>query len=503
MYVVALDQGTTSSRAIVFDGSGNVCSVAQRETPQLFPHPGWVEQDAMEIWRNQVRVAEEALEVAGVTGSQIAAVGIANQRETTVIWDRRTGVPITNAIIWQDRRTAVACHNLKNSGVEERVRAKTGLFIDPYFSATKITWILKHVEGAQERTDAGDLAFGTIDSWLAFKLTGGRLHITDATNASRTLLYNIHTGDWDNELLDLFGVSSLLLPVVHESSEVYGDITEVEALRGVPLGGIAGDQQAALLGQLCTDPGSVKVTYGTGCFALLHSGSAALPSTQGLLTTVASRINGGVSYALEGSVFTGGAVVRWLRDGIGVIKTAEEVEALAGSVSNTGGVFFVPAFTGLGVPHWDPHARGTIVGLTLGTGVGHLVRAALEGIAYQVVDLLDALITDGGAVPPELRVDGAASRNDLLMQFQSDIIGLPVVRPVVTESTALGAAYLAGMAVSYWLGFEQLSSNWRVERRFEPMMTADKVKELRGSWEIAVERAKGWAEVHLRKDEYE
>ena len=493
MYVMALDQGTTSSRAIVFDRGGNICSVAQHETTQHFPQPGWVEQDAGEIWETQAAVAVEALRAAGVDGSRIAAAGITNQRETTVVWDRRTGEPVGNAIVWQDRRTADACEDLRRAGAEERVRAGTGLLLDPYFSGTKIAWILEHVSGARERADAGELAFGTVDSWLAFRLTGGRLHVTDATNASRTLLYDIHSGDWDGELLDLFGVPRALLPEVRGSSAVYGEVTAIEELAGVPLAGIAGDQQAALMGQLCTERGSVKTTYGTGCFALLHTGTAPQPSERGLLTTIACSTDGQPRYALEGSVFTGGAVVRWLRDGLGLIGSAEEVEALAASVPDSGDVVLVPAFTGLGVPHWDPRARGTIVGMTLGTGAGHLARAALEGIAFQVAELLDALAADAGAAPAEMRVDGGAARNDLLMQFQADVTGLPVVRPEVTESTALGAAYLAGLAVGYWQGIEELAGNWRVERRFEPSLPEDRVAGLRASWSRAVERAGNWA----------
>ena len=493
MYVMALDQGTTSSRAIVFDRGGNIRSVAQRETTQHFPQPGWVEQDAREIWATQAEVAEEALRAAGIDGTRIAAVGITNQRETTVIWDRRTGEPVGNAIVWQDRRTADACDALRRTGVEERVRARTGLLLDPYFSGTKIAWILEHVAGARERAEAGELAFGTVDSWLAFRLTGGRLHVTDPTNASRTLLYDIHAGDWDGELLDLFGVPRALLPQVRGSSAVYGEITGIEALAGVPLAGIAGDQQAALMGQLCTERGAVKTTYGTGCFALLHTGAAPQPSERGLLTTTACSTDGQPRYALEGSVFTGGAVVRWLRDGLGLIGSAEEVEPLAASVPDSGGVVLVPAFTGLGVPHWDPHARGTIVGMTLGTGAGHLARAALEGIAFQVAELLDALAADAGAAPAEMRVDGGAARNDLLMQFQADVLGLPVVRPEVTESTALGAAYLAGLAVEYWEGLDELAESWRVERRFEPELSEDRVAALRASWARAVERAGNWA----------
>ena len=493
MYVMALDQGTTSSRAIVFDRGGNTSSVAQRETTQHFPQPGWVEQDAGEIWETQAAVAVEALRTAGVDGSRIAAVGITNQRETTVVWDRRTGEPVGSAIVWQDRRTADACDTLRRAGVEQRLRARTGLLPDPYFSGTKIAWILEHICGARERAEAGELAFGTVDSWLAFRLTGGRLHVTDATNASRTLLYDIHAGDWDDELLDLLGVPRALLPEVRGSSAVYGEITAIEELAGVPLAGIAGDQQAALMGQLCTGRGSVKTTYGTGCFALLHTGTAPQPSERGLLTTIACSTDRQTRYALEGSVFTGGAVVRWLRDGLGLIGSAEEVEPLAASVADSGGVVLVPAFTGLGVPHWDPHARGTIVGLTLGTGAGHIARAALEGIAFQVAELLDALAADAGAAPAEMRVDGGAARNDLLMQFQADVLGLPVVRPEVTESTALGAAYLAGLAVGYWRGVDELAENWRVERRFEPGLPEERVSGLRASWARAVERAGNWA----------
>lgn len=493
MYVMALDQGTTSSRAILFDRRGRVRSVAQRETTQRFPRPGWVEQDAREIWKTQAEVAAEALQAAGAGGRRIAAAGITNQRETVVIWDRRTGEPIANAIVWQDRRTAGVCEDLRRAGVEELVRAKTGLRLDPYFSATKIAWLLDHVSGARERAEAGELAFGTVDSWLAFRLTGGRLHVTDPTNASRTLLYDVHARAWDPELLDLFRTPRALLPEVRESSEAYGEIGEPAALRGVPLAGIGGDQQAALLGQFCTERGAVKATYGTGCFVLLHTGAAPQRSERGLLTTVACATDGTPRYALEGSVFTGGAAVRWLRDGLGLIGAAEEVEPLAASVPDTGGVFLVPAFTGLGAPHWDPHARGAMVGLTLGTGAGHVARAALEGIAYQVADLLDALAADAGAAPAELRVDGGAARNDLLMQFQADVTGLPVARPAVTESTALGAACLAGLAVGYYQGVEELAAHRRVERRFEPALPADRVAGLRASWARAVERARGWA----------
>ena len=492
MYVMALDQGTTSSRAIVFDRGGAIRSIAQHETTQHFPRPGWVEQDARELWATQIEAAEGALRAAAIDGSRIAAVGIANQRETALVWDRRTGEPIANAIVWQDRRTAGACEDLRRAGVERLVSARTGLRLDPYFSATKIAWLLDHVGGARERAEAGELAFGTVDSWLAFRLTGGRLHVTDPTNASRTLLYDIHARAWDDELLDLFRVPRALLPEVRRSSEVYGEIDAPE-LRGVPLAGIGGDQQAALLGQLCTGPGSVKTTYGTGCFALLHTGATPQPSERGLLTTMACSTDGQPRYALEGSVFTGGAVVRWLRDRLGLIRTADEVEPLAASVPDTGGVFLVPAFTGLGAPHWDPHARGAIVGLTLGTGAGHVARAALEGIAFQVADLLDELAADAGAAPAELRVDGGAARNDLLMQFQADVTGLPVVRPAVIESTALGAASLAGLAVGYWQGVEELAANWRAERRFEPALPEDRVAGLRAAWARAVERARGWA----------
>lgn len=493
MYVLALDQGTTSSRAIVFDRCGQTCSVAHRETLQLFPRPGWVEQDAMRIWNDLCDAVLEALQRGKVKRNQIAAVGISNQRESTVIWDRLTGLPIAPAIIWQDRRTAKECESLRRPGVVDLIRSRTGLLMDPYFCATKIAWLLENVNGSRKLAEEGRLAFGTIDSWLAFKLTCGRIHVTDITNASRTLLYDIFTGEWDDELLKLFGIPHALLPEVRESSTVYGEITGLPALLGVTLSGIAGDQQAALLGQLCTEPGSVKTTYGTGCFSLLNIGSVAKVSRTGLLTTLAPQVGSGVTYALEGSVFAGGAVVRWLRDGLRLIHDLDEVESLSKSVNDSGGIFLVPAFTGLGVPYWDPYARGIIVGLTLGTTAGHIARAALEGIAYQVADLLDALVSESSEKPTEVRVDGGASRNNLLMQFQSDITGLPVVRPVVTESTSLGAAYLAGLAVGFWSGIEELSENWQIERCFEPAMPMEQAFELRGTWARAVNRAKGWA----------
>ncbi len=492
-HLVALDQGTTSSRAIVFDRAGSVAGVAQRELEQHFPQPGWVEHDAEEIWRTQSEVAAQALARAELSAADIDAVGITNQRETTVVWDRATGIPIANAIVWQDRRTAPACERLVADGCDELVRAKTGLVLDAYFSATKIAWILDNVSGARERARAGELAFGTIDTWLAHKLSGGALHVTDASNASRTLLFDIRRGDWDDELLELFGVPRELLPEVRDSSEVLGEVAAPSALASIPIAGIVGDQQAALAGQLCFEPGLAKNTYGTGCFTLVNTGTEPRVSENRLLTTVAWRRDGELSYALEGSVFVGGAVVQWLRDGLGIITDSADVEELAASVPDAGGVVLVPAFTGLGAPYWDPHARGTIVGMTRGTTAAHIARAALEGIAHQVADLIDALGSDAGVEIPELRVDGGASANDTLMQLQADLLGIPVVRPQVTETTALGAAYLAGLAVGTWKGLGELAENRRVERRFEPALSRDKVESSREVWRRAVERARDWA----------
>ncbi|HEX4784536.1 MAG TPA: glycerol kinase GlpK [Candidatus Sulfotelmatobacter sp.] len=489
-YVLALDQGTTSSRALLFDHEGNVRSLAQREFEQIFPRPGWVEHDPIQIHSTQIAVALEALAKAGAQSSDIAAIGIANQRETTIVWNRDTGEPVCNAIVWQDRRTADFCERLRSEGHSPLIQQRTGLLIDSYFSATKISWILENVSGARARADAGKLAFGTVDTWLLWKLTGGRLHATDPSNASRTMLFNIHTGAWDRQLLDLFQIPLSMMPTVLSSGEVYGEVTTAKGLDGIPIAGIAGDQQAALFGQRCTQPGLTKNTYGTGCFMLQNTGRVPVPSSNRLVTTVAWKIKGVTEYALEGSVFVGGAVVQWLRDGLGLIRTSQEVEALANSVRDNGGVFFVPAFVGLGAPHWDSYARGSIFGLTRGSTAGHIARAAVESIAYQVADLLDAMRRDSGAAVSELRVDGGAAANDSLMQFQSDILGTPVVRPVVTETTALGAAYLAGLAVGFWKG--DLAPSQTGDRRFEPQMPASQARQLRNRWNEAVSRSKSW-----------
>jgi glycerol kinase len=490
--ILALDQGTTSSRAILFGQDGEIKGVAQREFRQIFPQPGWVEHDAMEIWTSQVGVAVEALAAAGVRAREVAGIGITNQRETTVLWDRRTGTPIANAIVWQDRRTAETCDRLRHDGAEPLVRERTGLVLDAYFSGTKLAWLLDHVDGARERAEAGELAFGTIDSWLVWKLTDGRLHLTDASNASRTMLYNIHTRQWDDELLRLLRVPRAVLPEVRGSSEVYGEVTMAPGLESVPIAGIAGDQQAALFGQMCTAPGLTKNTYGTGCFMLQNTGTTAPASRHGLLTTVAWTRDGVTEYALEGSVFIGGAVVQWLRDGLGIIRASGDVEELARSVPDNGDVYLVPAFAGLGAPHWDQHARGVIVGLTRGVTAGHIARAALESIAFQSADLLDAMQADARVAVAELRVDGGAARNNLLMQFQADLLGAPVVRPRITETTALGAAYFAGLAVGFWKDLDAISHQWQVDRRFEPSMPESRVRELRGQWTAALARARAW-----------
>jgi glycerol kinase len=491
-YILALDSGTTSARAIVFDRNGAVRGVGQKEFTQLYPQPGWVEHDPLEIWTAQIGVAVEAIAKAGAGPRDIAALGITNQRETTVVWDRKTGEPVGKAIVWQDRRTAPFCDKLRSLGHEPLIRERTGLVIDAYFSGSKLAWILDNVPGARKKAEAGQLAFGTIDTWLIWKLTDGRLHITDSSNASRTMLFNIHTGKWDPELLNLFRVHPSMLPEVRASSEAYGPVTSALGLGHVPIAGIAGDQQAALFGQLCTEPGLTKNTYGTGCFMLQCTGPKAVASKNQLVTTVAWTKNGKTDYALEGSVFIAGAVVQWLRDGLGLIRTSEEVNKLAATVPDNGGVYLVPAFTGLGAPHWDPYARGTLVGLTRGSTAGHIARAALEGIAFQSADLLDAMRADAGQPVAELRVDGGACRSDLLMQFQADLLGVPVSRPAVTETTALGAAYLAGLAVGYWKSPAEIASQRAVERRFEPNMDPAKAKELRARWSRAVERAKGW-----------
>jgi glycerol kinase len=498
-HVLALDQGTTSSRAIVFDESGAEVAVAQREFRQIFPHPGWVEHDPLEIWESQLAVAREALARAGLTARDVAALGLTNQRETVVLWDRETGVPLANAIVWQDRRTADVCDRLKREGLEPLFRERTGLVLDPYFSGTKLAWLLDRVAGARDAPER--IAFGTVDSWLLWNLTGGALHATDVTNASRTLLWNLHAADWDDELLAILGVPRSILPTVRASSELYGETLPDLFGAPIPIAGVAGDQQAALFGQACLRPGMVKNTYGTGCFLLMNTGDRPVRSRHELLTTPAWRLAtdagadaGRTAYALEGSVFVAGAVVQWLRDGLGMIQTAAEVEALAASVPDTGGVVLVPAFTGLGAPHWDPYARGALVGITRGTTAAHIARAALEAIAFQVADVLDAMAADAGVPIAELRVDGGAAVNDLLMQLQADLAGVPVIRPLVRETTALGAAYLAGLATGVWKDTAEIAARWQMERTFEPTLDPAHAAARRARWNRAVERAKGWEE---------
>jgi glycerol kinase len=491
-YILAFDQGTTSSRTIVFDRDGAIVAAAQQEFRQIFPASGWVEHDPTEIWRSQVEVAREAIARANLQAKQIVALGITNQRETTVVWERATGKPICNAIVWQDRRTAGLCDELKTRGLENVFRHRTGLRLDPYFSGTKLAWILNHVTGARSRAEAGELAFGTIDTWLVWNLTGGRLHVTDETNASRTLLYDIRRRAWDDELLGLLGIPPALLPEIRPSGGRFGE-TDPD-LFGAPLliGGIAGDQQAALFGQACHRPGMAKSTYGTGCFLLIQTGADAKESDHGLLTTAAPRLVGGEPrFALEGSIFVSGAVVQWLRDGLGIIRQSAEVEPLARSVPDSGGVYFVPAFTGLGAPYWDPHARGAILGLTRGTTAGHIARAAVESIAYQVADLASAMEADAGHRVSELRVDGGAAANDLLLQFQADLLGVPVVRPRVLETTALGAAYLAGLSAGVWSGLDDIASQWKSQRTFEPELNRGEAQRLLGDWRQAVKRVLG------------
>jgi glycerol kinase len=489
-YILSLDQGTTSSRAILFDAGGAPRRAAQKEFAQIFPQPGWVEHNAEEIWQSQIGTVREVLEKSGAATKDLAAIGITNQRETTVVWDRETGQPVSNAIVWQDRRTADWCQRIRDAGHAETIREKTGLLVDAYFSASKIVWILDHVPGARDLARAGRLAFGTVDSWLIYKLTGGRRHITDASNASRTMIYNIHEGKWDQELLDLFEIPASMLPEVHDSSEIYGEAAG--ELAGVPIAGIAGDQQAALFGQICWMPGMSKNTYGTGCFLLQHTGREPIASHNRLLTTIAWRIGGETEYALEGSVFIGGAVVQWLRDGLGVIRKSEEVESLAAKVEDSGGVYLVPAFAGLGAPYWDPYARGIIAGITRGTTAAHLARAAVDSIAYQVADLLEAMKMDWGRDMPELRVDGGAASNNSLLQFQADLLQTPVVRPKVAETTALGAAYLAGLAAGFWKSRGEIAQQWAMDRRFEPRKSKDEVDQLRAKWKDAVARARNW-----------
>lgn len=492
-YILSFDQGTTSSRAIIFDKKGAVKAVAQKEFTQIFPKPGWVEHDGNEIWYTQLGVATEVILKANLTIHDIAAIGITNQRETTLVWDRNTHQPIYNAIVWQDRRTSEYCNELKAQGHAINVQERTGLVIDAYFSATKLKWILDNVEGARQKAEKGDLCFGTIDSWLLFKLTSGKAHTTDVTNASRTMLFNIHSLTWDKELLKLFNIPAAMLPEVKSSSEVYGETEEIFTATRLPVCGIAGDQQAALFGQMCIKPGMVKNTYGTGCFMLMNTGDKPVLSKNNLLTTIAWKIGDTTTYALEGGVFIGGAVVQWLRDGLGIIKNSAEVEKLATSVKDNGGVYFVPAFAGLGAPYWDQFARGTMLGLTRGTTAAHIARASIESIALQTMDVLHAMNADAGLPIKELRVDGGATANDLLMQFQSDVLDCKVIRPEITETTALGAAYLAGLAIGFWKDTDEIENYWTAEKNFEPVMKQEERQKEIHQWEKAIKAARVWA----------
>ena len=488
-YVLAIDQGTTSSRTILFDHEGNICSVAQKEFTQIFPKPGWVEHNPQEIWASQASTMTEALTNVNAKGSDIVAIGITNQRETTIVWDAETGQPVYNAIVWQDRRTADYCDELRARGLTDMIRSKTGLILDPYFSGTKVRWILENVPGAREKAEAGKLRFGTVDSWLVWNLTGGRHHVTDVSNASRTLLFNIHTLEWDEDMLKLLGVPRSMLPEVKSSSEIYGYTHARIFSFDVPIAGIAGDQQAALFGQMCTEPGDVKNTYGTGCFLLMNTGDQAILSKNNLLTTIAWKIGDKVNYALEGSIFVGGSVVQWLRDGLKVISSSADSEALATSVPDNGGVYFVPALTGLGAPYWDPFAKGTITGITRGTTAGHIARAALEGIAFQTMDIVGAMQADAKVALGDLKVDGGASRNDFLMQFQADVLETNVVRPTCVETTAKGAAYLAGLASGFWQSIDEIKAQWAIDRTFKPELPEGKVKEIKAGWADAVKRS--------------
>lgn len=484
-YILSLDQGTTSSRAIIFSRKGDIIAIAQKEFTQIYPKAGWVEHDANEIWSTQLAVATEAIAKAGLTAANINAIGITNQRETTVVWDRKTGKPIYHAIVWQDRRTSDYCNTIKQQGLSKKIQEKTGLIIDSYFSATKIKWILENTDGARERAEKGELAFGTIDSWLIWNLTGGKVHVTDVSNASRTMLYNIHQLDWDNELLSLFDIPKAILPEVKSSSELYGETAANILAAKIPIAGIAGDQQSALFGQLCTQPGMVKNTYGTGCFMLMNIGKTPKTSTNNLLTTIAWKINGEVNYALEGSIFIAGAIVQWLRDELGLIQKSADVEQLAQKVADTQGVYIVPAFAGLGAPYWNQEARGTIVGITRGTNKSHIARAALESIAYQTMDVLNAMQADAQTAITELRVDGGATANNLLMQFQANLLNCKVIRPKVTEVTAIGAAYLAGLATGFWKDVEEIKSQWQIDRTFETEKNIDNTATIKG-WEKAI-----------------
>lgn len=492
--ILALDQGTTSSRAILFNHSGEIEYVSQKDFRQIFPTPGWVEHDPNEIWSSQISVAAEVIAKAGISGLEVAAIGITNQRETTIVWDKETGEPIYNAIVWQDRRTSKYCDELKEQGHAETIKEKTGLVLDAYFSATKLKWILDHVEGARQKAEEGKLCFGTVDTWLVWKLTRGKMFITDVSNASRTMLLNIHTLEWDNDLLELFDIPRNILPEVKQSSEIYGETATTLFSTKIPIAGIAGDQQAALFGQMCTTPGMVKNTYGTGCFLLMNTGTEAVSSKNNLLTTVAWKINGEVNYALEGSVFVGGAAIQWLRDGLKLIHSSDEINKLAASVPDNGGVYFVPALTGLGAPYWDQYARGTIVGITRGTTDAHIARATLEGIAFQVYDIVKAMEADSGRASLELRVDGGASASDLLMQIQSDLFGFKTTRPKTLETTALGAAYLAGLAVGYWKSIDEIQEQWIVDKDFHPQLAREQVDKMTHFWKKAVKSAQSWIE---------
>lgn len=490
-YILSFDAGTTSSRAIVFNRKGEICSVAQKEFPQIFPQSGWVEHDPLEIWASQAAVAAEAITKIGINGTNIAGIGITNQRETTIVWDRETGEPVYNAIVWQDRRTSEYCDALKNEGLLPVIKEKTGLIVDAYFSATKVKWILDNVQGAREKAEKGKLVFGTVDTWIVWQLTRGSVHVTDVSNASRTMLFNIHTLQWDNDLLELFNIPVSMMPKVCASSEVYGHTRTTIFASKVPISGIAGDQQAALFGQMCLEQGMVKNTYGTGCFILMNTGDKPVVSKNNLISTIAWQLDGKTTYALEGSIFVGGAIVQWLRDGLKIINSSSEIEELATQVKDNGDVYFVPSLTGLGAPYWDQYARGTIVGISRGTTSAHIARAALEGIAYQTMDVINAMILDAGVGLKELRVDGGAAKNNLLMQFQANVLGQTVIRPQTTETTALGAAYLAGLAVGYWENVEEIKKQWHIDAKFEPDLKID-MHLAKKKWSEAVYRAQSW-----------
>jgi len=493
-YILSIDQGTTSSRALLINKKGEIKSVAQKEFTQIFPKSGWVEHDPNEIWSSQASTIAEVISKFDVNGSNITAIGITNQRETTIVWDRATGKPVYNAIVWQDRRTSEYCDSLKADGHEELIRNKTGLVVDSYFSATKIRWILNNVEGARERAEKGELAFGTVDTWLVWKLTQGRTHVTDVSNASRTMLFNINTLEWDDKLIELFDIPKSMLPKVKSSSEIYDHTNTTIFATKVPIAGIAGDQQAAMFGQMCTEKGMVKSTYGTGCFLLLNTGNKPFISENNLLTTIAWQLNGETTYALEGSIFIAGAVVQWLRDGLGIIENAKDVEALANTVEDNGDVYFVPALTGMGAPYWDQYARGTIVGISRGTTKGHIARASLEGIVYQTMEILEAMHQDTGLEHKEIRVDGGASMNNFLMGFLSDILKVPVTRPKITETTAFGAAYLAGLATGYWKNIDDIKNQWIIEREFTPTLDPKTVEKYKAKWKKAIGRSHDWAD---------